>query len=183
MTRFPRSVSDYQKLQRQFDDLLQHIRSLEVFRHFLQGLSESELRSLANDHTIVVLNVSAIRNDAFLITADAIRILHLHSFSGSFIFDLTKSFLEAITQSNDLTQTRSAIKKIDSVLKNLWDHAVNPILQALGFTQTPVSEMWPRVWWVRSGILSVLPFHAAGYHNSNPPRSTLDRVISSIVDF
>jgi CHAT domain-containing protein len=35
------------------------------------------------------------------------------------------------------------------------------------------------VWWVGSGLLSILPIHAAGYHNSVPPRATLDRVISS----
>ena len=67
-----------------------------------------------------------------------------------------------------------------SVLKWLWDAAINPVLNELGFTQMPShGEAWPRVWWVGSGLLNILPIHAAGYHDSTPPETTLDRVISS----
>ena len=57
--------------------------------------------------------------------------------------------------------------------------AVKPVLDELGFTEMPASRTCPRVWWVRSGLLNVLPIHAAGCHNSNPPQTALDRVISS----
>ena len=40
-------------------------------------------------------------------------------------------------------------------------------------------EAWPRVWWIGSGLLNILPIHAAGYHDSTPPETALDRVISS----
>ena len=30
-----------------------------------------------------------------------------------------------------------------------------------------------------NGLLNILPIHASGYHNSTPPQSALDRVISS----
>jgi len=35
------------------------------------------------------------------------------------------------------------------------------------------------VWWVGSGLLNMLPIHASGYHDSSPPETALDRVISS----
>ena len=63
---------------------------------------------------------------------------------------------------------------MNDVLEALWDYAVKQILDELGFTQTPsTGQAWPRVWWVGSGLLSVLPIHAAGYHDSNPPQTAL----------
>ena len=35
------------------------------------------------------------------------------------------------------------------------------------------------MWWVGSGLLNILPIHASGYHDSTPPQTALDRVISS----
>ena len=67
-----------------------------------------------------------------------------------------------------------------AILEYLWDAAVSPVLNALGYTQMPSSdEAWPRVWWVGSGLFSILPIHASGYHDSDPPLTALDRVISS----
>ena len=70
--------------------------------------------------------------------------------------------------------------ELNAVLEWLWDVAVKPVLDELGFTQMPShDEAWPRVWWVGSGLLNILPIHAAGYHDSTPPETALDRVISS----
>ena len=69
---------------------------------------------------------------------------------------------------------------MNDVLEWLWNVAVRPVLDELGFTQMPAQgETWPRVWWVGSGLLSILPIHASGYHDSTPPETALDRVISS----
>lgn len=57
---------------------------------------------------------------------------------------------------------------------------MGPVLEELGFTETPGDNcVWPHVWWVTSGWLSLLPIHAAGYHRDNSSRSALDRVVSS----
>ena len=53
------------------------------------------------------------------------------------------------------------------------------ILDDLGFTQMPRDDVWPRVWWVASGLLNSLPIHAAGYHDDPSGKSVMDRVISS----
>lgn len=73
---------------------------------------------------------------------------------------------------------RHAMHEMKAVLEWLWDVAVSPVLDELGFIQVPDGEAWPRVWWVGSGLLGILPIHAAGYHDSPLSKATLDRVIS-----
>ena len=69
---------------------------------------------------------------------------------------------------------------MSKVLEWLWDVAVEMILNELGFTQNlSEGKVWPRVWWVGCGLLNMLPIHAAGYHDATPPRSVIDRVMSS----
>jgi CHAT domain-containing protein len=71
-------------------------------------------------------------------------------------------------------------KDVGMVLEWLWDSIVGPVLDELGFTETPGdNSIWPHVWWVPSGWPSLLPIHAAGYHHDNLCRSALDRVVSS----
>ena len=72
------------------------------------------------------------------------------------------------------------MREVNTGLEWLWDVAVSPVLDELGFTQMPSDgEAWPRVWWVGSGLLNILPIHASGYHDSSRLKTALDRVISS----
>ncbi|MBB5871882.1 hypothetical protein F4553_005261 [Allocatelliglobosispora scoriae] len=71
------------------------------------------------------------------------------------------------------------------MLEWLWDVVTGPVLEKLGYTATPntpaVDGRWPRVWWIPTGALTVLPLHAAGHHDdpSGSRRAVLDRVVSS----
>ncbi|WP_371524789.1 CHAT domain-containing protein [Streptomyces sp. NBC_01283] len=71
------------------------------------------------------------------------------------------------------------------ILAWLWDTAVGPVLDALGFNGSSVDgQEWPQVWWASGGLLSLLPLHAAGHHTSRHDpdyrtRTALDRVVSS----
>ena len=173
------SITERRTLVKKFDDLLRFIRSLDGFENFLRGPSESELRCLADCGPIVVFNVSDIRSDAFLITTDEIRSLHLPLLTSDSLEDFAKRFFSAINN-QDISHYRHAKLELNAVLEWLWDAAVKPVLNELGFTQMPShDEAWPRVWWVGSGLLNILPIHAAGYHDSTPPETALDRVISS----
>ena len=173
------SISERHALLKRFDYLLQHIRSLEGFENFLQGPSESELRSLAGSGAIVVFNVSDIRSDAFLIMTDEIRAVPLPVLTSSSLEDYVKRFLNAINE-RDITRSRYARREMNDVLGWLWEIAVKPVLQELGFHQMiPHDGTWPRVCWVGNGLLSILPIHAAGYHDAPLGQTTLDRVISS----
>ena len=72
---------------------------------------------------------------------------------------------------------------LNDVMEWLWDVIAEPILTVLGFTDAPgPGQPWPRLWWCPTGVLTLLPLHAAGYHASNSevrPRTVIDRVVSS----
>lgn len=65
------------------------------------------------------------------------------------------------------------------MLEWLWDVAVRPILDELGLLGPPSSNDWPRIWWIPTGQLSLLPLHAAGRHSPLSTEAALDRVVSS----
>ena len=72
--------------------------------------------------------------------------------------------------------------EILDVLEWLWDALAEPVLNKLGYHGPPgESGKWPRLLWCPTGILSLLPIHAAGYHRDDKilGRSVLERVVSA----
>ena len=164
-------------LSKQFSNLVDNIRQLKDFERFLLGPTESELKGLAQRNPIILLNVSEIRSDAIIIDKQRISSLRLSSLKYPDLRDKVFHFLQAIHTVTPKTYS-SANREVIKVLEWLWDVAVGPILDELGFIWPPAhSDTWPRVWWVPSGLLTLLPIHAAGYHDST--RTAIDRVISS----
>jgi CHAT domain len=76
-----------------------------------------------------------------------------------------------------------AEQRLTDTLGWLWDAVAGPVLDRLGVTGPPgQGEEWPRVWWCVSGLLSFLPLHAAGHHDTWSdaiPATVIDRVVSS----
>jgi CHAT domain-containing protein len=205
-----KAIAERRALLKRFEDLLQQIRSLSGHENFLQGPSETELRSLAQDGPIVVFNVSDIRSDAFLIKTADIHCVRLPSLTLDSIKHFTKASMGKVKQRKlnptgsdaqfkaketlleghgDINAKRKATlvnnegrsSDMRTMLKWLWDAAVNPVLEELGFTETPDNEPWPHIWWITSGFLARLPIHAAGDHVNGSNRNAMDRVISSYV--
>jgi hypothetical protein len=171
------SMNRYE-LSKQFNTLIGNIRQLRGLERFLLCPSESEMKTLAR-HPIVLFNVSEIRSDAFIIEQERIRLIRLPSLKYSDLRDHVFCFIRIIHTVNTRTYA-TAMLDLPKVLEWLWDVAVGPILDELGFTQpTSHSDAWPRVYWIPSGILALLPLHAAGYHNST--QNAIDRVISAYV--
>ncbi|KAH7124631.1 CHAT domain-containing protein [Dactylonectria macrodidyma] len=76
----------------------------------------------------------------------------------------------------------SSIQVSSDLLEWLWDSAACPILDELGFRETPArtpTHKWPRIWWIPTGLMSRLPLHAAGRHYATSSETVLDRVVSS----
>ncbi|MET9269610.1 CHAT domain-containing protein [Kribbella sp. NPDC003557] len=66
------------------------------------------------------------------------------------------------------------------VLEWLWTAIAEPVLTALGLTETPTGDTWPRLWWCPTGLLTAMPLHAAGRYSDGPTgRTVLDRVVPS----
>ena len=89
----------------------------------------------------------------------------------------------ARAQQSVVRAQRSREEKLSSVLGWLWDEIADPILRAVGCVTTPApGQPWPRLWWCPTGLLTLLPLHAAGrYNESGHPigDGVLDRVVSS----
>jgi tetratricopeptide (TPR) repeat protein len=168
-----------QKAATDFEDVLRQIRKIPGFKSFLDGPTEEELKILTVHGPLVIFNVASMRSDALLVTSDGVRSLHLPSLNAVELEAHAKSVLAALDGLTPRTYAK-VNKTLRHVLEWLWDVAVGPILDALGFTETPKEgEDWPHVWWVACGWLNMLPIHAAGYHNEESSRNALDRVISS----
>jgi CHAT domain-containing protein len=121
----------------------------------------------ADRGTIVVINTSSYRCDAFLVQHDQIEVLNLPRLS-----------LKDVEQHNR-DQNSRVPSLVTPTLEWLWDAAMEPILHALDLRQQPPNNQWPRIWWIPTGPLSSLPLHAAGYHNNGTVNTVLDRVMSS----
>src|SRR5436190_3553255 len=73
--------------------------------------------------------------------------------------------------------------EILDILEWLWDVLSESILLRLGYDKPPGEGCkWPHIWWCPTGMLSLLPIHAAGYHRDDHHQSghsVLDRVTSA----
>ncbi|KAL4751015.1 CHAT domain-containing protein, partial [Aspergillus terricola var. indicus] len=148
---------------KEYDKLIVDIRKQPGFDNFLQAPSEKEMQHAAQKGPIIIINISQYRCDAILVEQDKIHVLPLPNLSSETIEEKAKwGNLES-----------------PGVLEWLWDSTMGPILQALGFTQSPSDCNWPHVWWIPTGPLTKFPLHAAGYHKQGEPKTVLDRVISS----
>ncbi|KAI9684131.1 MAG: hypothetical protein M1829_003401 [Trizodia sp. TS-e1964] len=163
----PESLRQRQADQRhnavkKLDENIEAIRALPGFDRFLLAPSEDELKTAAAHGPIVIINISKYRCDALIIEKSGIQSLELSRLDIDDILNITAETISA-----------------PDTLQWLWNTITRPVLDTLGFTQTPSAGCWPRIWWIPTGLLSKFPLHAAGYHTSYSTETALDRVISS----
>ncbi|KAJ0125421.1 TPR domain-containing protein [Diaporthe amygdali] len=145
----------------QMEHLLDDVRRHPGFERFLTSATEEEMREAAAYGPIIVINVSSHRCDALVVERSSVRVI----------------FLQQLTQKGVLEHS-SRLRSLET-LSWLWDVAVGPILDVLGFTGPPADDIWPHVWWIATGKISQFPLHAAGHHAKRSAETALDRVVSS----
>ncbi|EPD66102.1 CHAT domain-containing protein [Streptomyces sp. HGB0020] len=163
-----------------WNDLLRRIRELPGLAGFLAPPRAADLRRAAADGCVVLVNVSSLGGDAVLIRPDSLDRVplpgltaedaqaHAHALAG----------LEPVPghEGRKMTYLGSG-GATPELLEWLWETTVEPVLAALGRLGPSVpGEPLPRVWWVPTGPLALLPLHAAG-RRGGP--SALDHVVSS----
>jgi tetratricopeptide (TPR) repeat protein len=161
------SLHDRRALSDAFASVLATIRSLPGFATFLLPVEVDP--ATAREGPLAVVNVSRYRSDAILVTTSGITSLPLPRLTTRGLNSRLAQFYAAVEASNQ--------DALHNVLEWLWLVVASPVLLALGLVHTSRVE-WPRIWWVTSGPLSLLPLHAAGYHYARG-ESVLDRAISS----
>ncbi|KAK8093411.1 CHAT domain-containing protein [Apiospora hydei] len=139
---------------KELETLLREIRGLPGFENFLGPPTELEMIDAASHGPIVVINVSEFRCDALLVTKDGVRTLELER--------LSLYTIEEYARQDALHPPRRILGS-PPVLEWLWDVIASPILEALGFRETPLRERCLATW----------------YHMRRSSETVLDRVISS----
>jgi hypothetical protein len=163
--------------------LLSDIRPLEGLSHFLLTPSKEELLHLAQHGTIVTVFRSIVCNRSFavMVTENAIRSIELPGLTD-------KGIRENLTIMAKIRMNRSKNlfakgQKLLPVLAWMWESAVRPIIDFLGFSKEhgnrPQDGAFPRIWWIGVGLLAHRPFHTAGSYDCDQPVGAMDMIASS----
>ena len=140
-------------------ELLEKGRGI-VLAHALDGAPPPSAPDLPRTGPVAMLNVSRFGSDALLIHDGAVTVAPLPEATPEAVRDVAERFAAAVTARDQ----RAAA----DVLGWLWDAVVSPVLARLG--------AGGRLWWCPTGLLALLPLHAAGRAGQG---SALDAVISS----
>jgi hypothetical protein len=175
----------------EWDQIVAQVR--EQAPDFLRPTGLADLLPPAGHGPVVIVNVSKHRCDALIVTSAGVRAVPLPSLSAAAISRYTNRYLDAYarltgtgnTQGSRTTEPEAPDRVLADVLEWLWDAVAEPVFDALGIGGSPgPGQPWPRIWWCPTGLLCLLPLHAAGYHTAESagdsvPRTVLDRAISS----
>ncbi|WP_460492036.1 CHAT domain-containing protein [Dactylosporangium cerinum] len=152
------------------------------FEDFAAPPRPQTLHAAAGDGTVVALVASEHGSAALLLTGTEADHLPL---PGLTVLDARTNAVAFLAALNPPPDEPVDDAEVTRVLRWLWDTVAGPVLTRLGCTAGPgdpdAPHAWPRIWWIATGPLSVLPIHAAGHHDDPPAtrRTVLDRVVSS----
>ncbi|KAL4891097.1 CHAT domain-containing protein [Aspergillus ambiguus] len=166
------------EILRKLEHLEGKIRTIPGFGDFNQAPSHASYIEFAKFGPIVVFNVTEQRSDAIIVAENDIYSLHLERLR----FQDLKANVARVIGNNRLSKGAPTTRpqrnrELQSILHWLWETAVHPVLTRLGLCTEEPPSVLPRVWWVASGYMGLLPLHAAG----DAARSTMDYVISSYI--
>lgn len=142
--------------EQKFNTILETIRSQTGFERFSDAPSLEDCLEAARSGPIIVLNMHVLRCDAILIREDGITLVELHDLMS----EVDKEF------------SSSGRFLIPADWK--WKKIASPILDKLGYSQPPVDDNWPHVWWIPTGDFSRFPIHIAGLHFENFTDNVID---------
>ncbi|NUS81063.1 MAG: CHAT domain-containing protein, partial [Streptomyces sp.] len=170
------------ELAQEMDELTAEARRLPGLEDFLRLPSVERLRTAAAHGPVVVVNTSALRCDALIVTADdlhAVPLPDLDLAGDDGLTGRTVALLDALALvGRSPADAWRAQRLLLRTLAWLWDTVAAPVLPALE-QLVPDAD---RVWWCPTGLLSLLPLHAAGHyaHDAAPDdRSLPDRYVCS----
>ena len=173
------AAPDYYRVALEYTDLILQIRKLNGFEDFLLAPSNVQfMQGLARDGPIAVVNITPWYSHAVLIQDTNIHNIGLPVRNQNCIDD-HKKFEEALRKvSQDLPLATSLLGQ---VMQSMWEGIAKPVLDALGFEKPTTRGPLPRMWWVTTGWLNVLPIHAAATFSDSPGGTIVDSVIDRVV--
>lgn len=177
-------VHHRQELTNRLTNLEDQIRELPGLSRFQLPASGDELKELASKGPLVSFNVTKFRSDAFIVTSNSINVFPLPALHE---VDLQTNVRKIIGRTRltkcTLVQRNTSNKNLAKILIWLWEVAVKPVMNHLGLTGAPDSTAsdLPGLWWVTSGLMGLMPLHAAGSGWDETQENTASRCVSSYV--
>jgi hypothetical protein len=173
--------------------LVAAVRELPGWQEFLRPPSFGVLADAAAEGPVVLLNTSALRCDALIVTPQGVRAVPLPAVTEEVLHSRVERFLVAVEVLARTQIARDSIgdalalrDSVADVLEWLWKAVAEPVLTAVGQhapgAAPPGSPT--HLWWCPTGNLALLPLHAAGRYglataDGGERTSVLDRVTSS----
>ncbi|KAF2645155.1 hypothetical protein P280DRAFT_535948 [Massarina eburnea CBS 473.64] len=158
-------------------ELRKRITDLDGFHDFDQPFSNDDIEELPRTGNIVIFNSSySITNpeplQTFIVKAGESACVQVVELPGMNLQEATH-MADTLVGPKRLSKAKAGRPRTKSneelrqILAKSWEFAVRPILQELGLLSSspPSVDHLPRVFWIRSGVMSMLPLHAAGLYN------------------
>ena len=167
----------------ELDELEAEIRGKDGFSGFQLPPSSANFITLARSigGPIVAFSVSTLRSDAILVTKTEIKTLPLPGLDYNTLQEKSSILSNGVMKGPKRTMP-DRLNTLKRILLWLWKAAVEPVLQELNFIQDVPKRHpspLPRIWWISSGRMGMMPIHAAGNYASDPKIITSNYVISS----
>ena len=172
---------------RELEHCLQRIRQQDGYSRFLLEPSVEELKKAAEEGPVIVVNATDIGSHAIIVSNSSIKAIPLPGLTAlQAPLQIQRAFRKyrSINETpklpiRDIESDIHALDEYDTFLSWLWLSCVSVVLDELGIAQSTAADDLPRIWWIGTGVASSLPFHAAGYHSTNPLQNTLHYCIPS----
>ncbi|GAB1527614.1 hypothetical protein RhiTH_010790 [Rhizoctonia solani] len=176
------------RLAREYSHLLAQARSFPGFEDFLRPTKATGLMRVARHGPVVVVNCHQNDCDALVIVPGQDDIGHVslpnytqskaqHGWSEIEQLLCNKSLRERGFKPKG-GRVQEPDPDIGSVLADLWNDLVKPVLAHLGYLADHTTDQLPHITWCPTGALSFLPLHAAGDYDQ-PQSRVFDYVVLS----
>ncbi|KAH7165149.1 hypothetical protein DER46DRAFT_609061 [Fusarium sp. MPI-SDFR-AT-0072] len=159
----------------ELDMCLKEIRCVPGYERFMLGQTVAEMQECIIEGSIVVINITNFRSDAFIISSNSLRTIVLPELSAS----EARLWVSKDWSTRKKSEHRAKNDQFLNYLSWLWHACVNHIATETSTLWAHPSQGLPRVWWIGSGLASSMPFHAAGVHTRGSKENAYYKMISS----
>ncbi|KAG8902951.1 hypothetical protein FRB99_003919 [Tulasnella sp. 403] len=148
-------ISRANRLKAEWERVVEEIRAMEGFEHFLRPTPFAVLQRAAAEGPVILVNISESRSDAIIVTSNGLPTVVPLPFA-------TPSQINQATSTFKATPQLMSNRKALNGLEVIWDTIVEPVVTKLQDTlELPKSS---RIWWCPTNAVVLLPLHAAGLY-------------------
>ncbi|KAG1846184.1 CHAT domain-containing protein [Suillus subalutaceus] len=150
----------YRHLVEDWNRVVEEIRRIEGFSHFLLSPLISDLQEAARDGPIIVLVACKSSCNAIIVPHKRPPISIQLRTNFDKLRRLVLTLQEAIEKEAGPNENQSALIK---ALRELWDDVVHPVVENLD----RFARRGSRIWWCLTSLFSFLPLHTASEYRAN----------------